>query len=671
MLKQRGTPLGEGCIPSENTLILGVSRRALFTLGMVATSFLLLSSQKSVSTPTEAYFTQRVVPVLEKGGCQNCHNADGVASGTRFRFPEEGATAEEMVLFGKSLHFLVDRTDPAKSLLVNKPTQRVGHAGGKKIAPGSPEEAVMRTWVDYLVRNTKPTDQFALGHRRHEARPVLRRLTNAQYNNTVRDLLGDDSRVADQFPAEDFVGGYRNQFQAQSVSPLLAESYGAAAEKVARSTFRGGDTRGLIPCKTADAACRAKFVKTFGAKAFRRPLLPAEVARYEKLFAGEKEFIAGTQLVVEAMLQSPNFLMRTENGAEPTWRPYETASRLSYALWNSMPDAELFRAAAQGELNDRAGVEKQARRMLTDQRAKATVDEFTSEWLRFDQLLDSVKERSSFPQYSPELAVSMTEETRRMVADLVWNNKDFTNFFSADYSYLSTALAKLYSVPAPKSEYERVVLPPETGRAGILGQAMFLAATSKPADTSATQRGLFVREHFLCQDVPQPPPGVNANLPNLDKARPMTNRERLAMHLNNESCASCHTLVDPIGLGFERYDAIGQYREKQKLVFKPTRENKKEEPTEVQLDIDTKGYVAGIPDSAFQTPRELGKILAVAPQCQECVVKQLFRYYMGRHESARDGSVIERAFADFRKSNFRFQELMVSLLTWSTYPPES
>jgi hypothetical protein len=204
-------------------------------------------------------------------------------------------------------------------------------------------EAVLRVWADYLAANTKPGDRFEISERRGERKPVMRRLTNTQYNNTVRDLLGDDTRVADQFPPEDFVNGFRNQFQSQSVSPMLAESYAAGAEKLAKSAFRGGDTRGLVPCKDTTPACGAKFIREFGRKAFRRPLLETEVTRYGKLWAA-----GGAPMVVEGMLQSPNFLLRTENGAEPSWRPYETASRLSYALWNSMPDTELFRAAGAG-----------------------------------------------------------------------------------------------------------------------------------------------------------------------------------------------------------------------------------------------------------------------------------------------------------------------------------
>jgi hypothetical protein len=330
----------------------------------------------------------------------------------------------------------------------------------------------------------------------------------------------------------------------------------------------------------------------------------------------------------------------------------------------------LFRAAAAGELASAAGVEKQARRMLRDPRARSTVDEFTTEWMRFDRLMGSVKERASFPMYTPELAVAMTEEARKLVEHLVWNNQNFMELYSADYAFVSTTLAKLYGVPEPATEFAKVKLPAETERAGVLGQALFLAATAKPAETSPTARGLFVREQFLCQEVPQPPPGVNANLPLNTKERPMTNRERLAVHLSNDSCASCHTLIDPIGFGFEKFDAVGQRREKLKITFTPERKDKGKTET-VELDFNTSGHIAGATNSAFRSPRELGTILAGNKQCQECVVKQLFRYYQGRMEKAGDAAVVRRSFEDFQKSGYHFQELMVSLLKWSIFPPES
>lgn len=612
-------------------------------------------------------FVTAVYPMLQKAGCPGCHNHDGVASATRLKFPERDAPKDEIEAFERSFSSLVDRQSPAGSLLLTKPTMRVAHAGGKRIQPGSPEEALLRGWIEQAAKSHEPAPvETKIAHK--PVGPVLRRLTHTQYNNTVRDLLGDDSRIADQFPPEDFVGGFRNQYQSQSTSPLLAEAYAAAAEKLAKKVFATPGVSKLIPCKP-DATCRKKFIEEFGRKAFRRPLTREEIQRYTALFTSEPRFTDGARLVTEAMLQSPNFLLRTENGLNPAWRSYETASRLSYFLWNTMPDEALFRSAAAGELDIRAGVEKAARRMLKDPKARVAMNDFLAEWLRFDRLLSTVKDRRTFPMFTPELTGAMLEETTRLFADLIWNDRNFMEFYSGTYSFLNADLAGLYGLQTPPRDYERVAFPPDADRAGILGQATFLALTSKPAETSPTARGLFVREQFLCQEVPQPPPGVSTNLPPLSREKPQTNRERLGVHLNSEACSSCHALIDPIGFGLEKFDALGQKRDKQRIVFTPGRGEKKTAPATVDLNLDTTGFVAGIPESAFSSPRELGKILAASAQCQECVVKQLFRYAAGRHETAADRVAIGKAFDDFRRSGFRYQELLVSLARWMIHPP--
>jgi hypothetical protein len=374
------------------------------------------------------------------------------------------------------------------------------------------------------------------------------------------------------------------------------------------------------------------------------------------------DFYAAAQLTLEAMLQSPAFLFRAETGA-PETRAYEIASRLSYSLWDSMPDEALFQAAASGALAKSDGIEAQARRMLSDPKAQQSIDEYVAQWLRFDVVLNQVKDRREFPMYNSELAVSMTEETRRLLADAVWGDRDFMSVFSSEETFLSSDLAALYKVPAPPAEFTRVTLPPESERAGIVGQATFLALTSKPGETSPTARGLFVREAFLCQNVPPPPPGANTNLPPISEVKPMTNRERLAEHLTNPSCASCHRLVDSIGFGLEKFDAVGQRREMQKLTFLPGRKEKDKKKTTVELPLDTTGAIAGIPNSDFSTPRQLGKVLSTSQQCQECMVKQYFRWTYGRHEGPGDRPVIKEAFATFRDSQFRFKELMISLVT--------
>jgi hypothetical protein len=620
-------------------------------------------------------FSKGLYAVLEKAACRSCHSPDGVASATRLHFPEADAPVNRIEAFGKSLVGLIDRDRPGQSLLLEKPTNRIAHTGGKRIEPGSPEEAVLRSWIDRLAKMTGPELAQAEQYRNavHRAAagkqngPVLRRLTNAQYNNTVRDLLGEQGVPASQFPPEDFVNGYKNQYQAQSLSPMLFEAYSTAAEKIARNAFRRGDAERLIPCKPS-VPCRAEFIRSFGLKAFRRPLDAMERKRYEGYFAGSVDFSKGAQAVIEAMLQSPHFLFQLDETTDAAWKPYARASRLSYALWNTTPDDGLLASAAAGELNTPKGVEKIARRMLADPKAKEALEEFVSQWMRFDRVIGTGRDTRVYPRFNRESAAAMTEETRRFIADLVWSDRDFMEVFTAKNGYVNAELARIYELPAPGGEFEKVAFPEASERAGLLGQASFLTLTSTPNDTSPTARGLFVREHFLCQHIADPPPGVSTVLPPLDEAKPQTNRQRLAVHTTDQTCASCHNLIDPIGFGLEKFDAIGGRREKAKLLFYPLDRKSKEPPKKVELDLDTSGWVAGIADSKFSSPRELGAILARTPQCQECIVKQVFRYVAGRLETDADRALIRKVYQDFRNSGFRFQELLVSLTAAREFP---
>src|SRR5262249_50266577 len=317
-------------------------------------------------------FSKQLYPIFEAAGCRGCHSVDGVASPTRLHFPDADASDDRVEAFGKSLVALVDRTAPGKSLLWNKPTNQIPHSGGERIKPGSLEEKTLAAWVHALVDLSGDDLAQALKYREMETIAsgasvplvALRRLTHSQYNNTVRDLLGDSTSPANQFPPEDFVNGFKNQYQAENISPILEEAYSSAAEKLAGGAFRGGDMHGRIPCKPSssrDAVCRARFVRSFGLRAFRRPLDPDEQKRYEAVFAGEHGFLKGAQIVVEAMLQSPHFLFRLEQTSNPKWKPYAAASRLSYALWDSMPDQALLESAARGDLSIPAGFEKAAR----------------------------------------------------------------------------------------------------------------------------------------------------------------------------------------------------------------------------------------------------------------------------------------------------------------------
>jgi hypothetical protein len=415
---------------------------------MTKTAVCLLPLFFTIATAQE--FRTTLYPVLETNGCRKCHFVDGVASATRLQFPEGEPSPVKLEAFGRSLVELVDRAKPDNSILLRKPTGRMAHAGGLRIKPGSAEEAALIAWITKLSKFSDQEVKAATDYRKQEAagtgaekqRIYLRRLTHHEYNNIVRDLVGDTSQPAQQFPPEDFVNGFKTQYQGQTVSPLLMEAYSQAAEKVVRNAVR----RGSIPAKATPG-----FAQSFGRRAFRRPLNAQERQRYEVLHTK-----GGPQLVAEAMLQSPSFLFRLEDTDDPALKPYAAASRLSFTLWASMPDEALLNAAAAGELNAAAGVEKHARRLLADDRAKDNIDEFTSQWLRFDRILGTAKDRRRYPKFNREAAVAMTEEARRFVRDLAWNDRSFMELLTDPHGYVSADLAAIYEVPAPEREYDRI-----------------------------------------------------------------------------------------------------------------------------------------------------------------------------------------------------------------------
>ena len=635
------------------------------------------ANARSEQPTDESFFVDELYPIMHDVQCNLCHNDNGVASGTELEFPGEHASREQIIAFGLKLMDLVDRQDPEQSLLLLKPTNREEHTGGVRIKPGSDEERTLLRWINYLARLSdeevaRAQTRIAESEQAELSTLTIRRLTHSQYNHTVRDLLGDRSRPADSFPKEDFVRGFKNQSEAQGVSPLQAEAYAKAAERLAVSALRGGDHQGLILARSdsrTDTAIAQEFIRRFGLRAFRRPLEIGELTSYTQLFEQEasrsNDLLEGAKVVVESMLQSPHFLFRVERGPGNPHQQYEAASRLSYFLWDTMPDDKMFNAAEKGEYSTVENIEAAARRMLDDPRAKIALEEFLAQWMRFDRVLTASRDRRRYRQFNVEMAASMVEETRQLFNYLVWEDKNFMEFFTADYTFVNEELASLYELPSPAGDYVKVKYPTNSGRSGVLGHGSFLVATSKPAETSPTERGLFVRNHFLGHEVPPPPPGVNTALPDITEEKPMTNRERLQIHLNSEACSSCHRLIDPIGFGFEQFDAIGAFQEKLSLRIAGNRYGGRGQraPPNIERDLDTTGYIQGIEDSEFSTPKELGLILAKSEASQRCIVKQLFRYAFGRQETTDDQPTIDAVFKRFRESGFRFRELIVAIVT--------
>jgi hypothetical protein len=204
-------------------------------------------------------------------------------------------------------------------------------------------------------------------------------------------------------------------------------------------------------------------------------------------------------------------------------------------------------------------------------------------------------------------------------------------------------------------------LPADSPRAGLLGEASFLAANAGPVETSPTQRGIFIREQLLCQQVPPPPPNVDTNLPESTADKPQTRRQRMLDHEANPLCASCHRLMDPIGFGLESFDALGRYRTHETILAENSAPKSKNN-RKIELDLDTKGEVAGISNSSFSDARQLGTILSQSKVCQQCMVRQIFRYAYGRMENSADEDTIHQLDAAFQGSSFHFKDLLMGLV---------
>ncbi len=480
---------------------------------------------------------------------------------------------------------------------------------------------------------------------------TIRRMTRWEYNNTVRDLLGDTTGPADQFVQEEESGGFKNNADALTVSALLAEQYLTAAEEVAaRAT---ADVVGLLGCSPDDGCVKA-FLVRFGERAFRRPLTDEERDRLFTLFnAGRSQYDANTGIewVLQAMLQSPHFLYRVERGEPLAGSPnvaalssWEIASRLSYFLSGTMPDEELLAAARNDALRTNQQIADQARRLLSDPRAHDVVQTFHAQWLDLDLVDHMDKDPEVFPTFSPALRTSMRGEIDAFIEHVVWKaGGDATLLLTAPYSFFDSRLAAHHGISTPAGDgFQRVELDP-TQRAGILTQAGMLALWSKNNQTSPIHRGKFVREQLLCMPLPPPPPGVVVEAP--DPEPSLTTRERFSQHSSDPACAGCHKLMDPIGFGFENYDAIGRFR---------TEEN--------GLPIVNSGEVVSsdLPGK-FTGAVELASQLAESGQVRDCLVRQWFRFANGRLETSEDGCTLSALSKRFDESGNDIRDLLVEL----------
>jgi len=413
----------------------------------------------------------------------------------------------------------------------------------------------------------------------------------------------------------------------------------------------------ILTCADLDSPdCQAQILTGFTRRAWRRPPTAEEVDRLRAIVADATSrgdtSEAGIRLALQAVLVSPNFIYRVEVDPEPDSRtphpvtPYELASRLSYFLWSSMPDTELFAAADAGNLLDSDELQRQVRRMLDDPRSVALIDNFAGQWLFTRALGSQDPDYALFPEYDDELEEAMRAETRRFFQAFLEEDLPMTQFLTADFTYANDRLAAFYGLPLPgTTDMVRVSLA-DTPRRGFLMQASILRVTSRPKRTSPVLRGKWVLDNLLCAPPPPPPPGVEGL--GDDAMATGSLRERLEAHLTNPVCASCHGVMDPIGFGLDNFDAIGKYRTE-----------------DAGFPIDASGTLFG--EVPFTNANDLVTALADQPNVYRCIVEKLYTY-TGRPPIRIDAiEHIEQLTRDFKDSGYSFRELIVAMATHPSF----
>jgi hypothetical protein len=483
----------------------------------------------------------------------------------------------------------------------------------------------------------------------------MRLLTRVEYANTIKDLMGGMASIAMDLPDDGRPArGFANDTTARSASDLLVDKFSVAAEKLATSAVAQLPTLlgGCDPAKDGETACLNKFFDTFAKRAWRRPLVAEERANLTRAFNDNKAkgFADGMEAVVEVVLMAPQFLYRYEQGVDIPGKKYaqltswEVASRLSYLMWGSMPDATLFAAAEKNELSTPEQILAQARRMVTDERYMPMVKNFMEQFLELDQLPTLDKDTMTLPKWSPDLRPQMMAEADKFIETLFSKSGDgkLTTLLTAPYSFVNPALASYYGVSGGSADYGKTAFSPDK-YSGVLTQGGWLAVHGNSDDglTSLVYRSKWIKEELLCQPMPDPPP--NAQDENPPFTPTTTAREWSAARMAKVTCGSCHMIMDPMGYAFENYDAIGRWRDQD--------HGKK---------VDATGQLIGSDvDGPYDGPVALGKLLAKSKTVSDCMAAQWFRFASGRADTPRDQCSLQVLQKKFDEAGGDMRELLV------------
>lgn len=583
-------------------------------------------------------FAKDVAPFLGKF-CTSCHGGARPKAGFALDvLKTDGDAARNPKLWQKVLDMLNSGEMPP--------------AGRPK--PSVAESDRLANWITTVMLKVDCTKE------RDPGRVTLRRLNRTEYKNTIRDLLGVDFTPTDDFPADDVGYGFDNIGDVLTLSPLLMEKYLSAAEKIAALALSNPQTRGRILFKMPEANNKQETARQIIDKvvrrAYRRPALPEEVERLQRFVdLAEKNgdnFEKGIQLVVQATLVSPHFLFRVERGSRKNFDPKQNivpltdnqlATRLSYFLWSSMPDDELFALADKGTLREPAVVEQQVRRMLQDTKARALTENFAGQWLQFRSLRTLTPDKEHFPAFDEPLRRAMIRETELFFETMVREDRSILEFLDADFTFVNERLAKHYGIANIKgADFQKVSLA-GTQRRGVLAQASVLTVTSNPSRTSPVKRGKWILENIFNAPPPPPPPDV----PELEDGKTLKGslRQRMEQHRVNALCASCHQRLDPLGFGFENFDGIGAWRDK-----------------EGSFPVDASGTLPS--GETFKGPLELVAILKTKTvDFRRCLAEKMLIYSIGRGLETFDKCAVDDICSEVARRDHRFSALVLAIVS--------
>jgi len=738
-----------------------------------------LARSKAAGAHGDISYERQVTPLLNKY-CYSCHG-NGKKKGDLAldAYPSLAEAVGDTGTWDKVLQNIRTRTMPPE----------------KKPQPSLAEAELITRWIETQVFKCDCDNP-------DPGRVTLHRLNRAEYNNTIRDLVGVNFQPADDFPADDSGYGFDNIGDVLSVPPVLLEKYLAAAEKIMetaivsedpakarlrrfdaidldgsapseavdggarklgregdifvkanfpqageyalrvsaygeqfgpeppRMTFRLGDQelrtfdvpveagdakvyevrlkvpagtnrfsasyinnlvnntdkdpkkrgdRNLIieyleiagpldvplpplpethrriffrePAPTNKVDYAREIISRFATRAYRRPAKTGEVERLVKFTQSAMKqgetFERGIQLALQAVLISPHFLFRGELQPEPNnpdavhpVNEFALASRMSYFLWSSMPDDELFALAEKGRL--RKQLDQQVRRMLKDPKSRSLVDNFAGQWLQLRNLRIATPDAKTFPDYDDDLRAAMQKETETFFEHIIREDRSVLEFLNANYTFVNERLARHYGLEGVKGdEFQRVSLK-RTGRSGVLTQGAILTLTSNPTRTSPVKRGKYVLENILGTPPPPPPPDV----PELQETKLTgTLRQRLEQHRENAMCASCHARMDPIGFGFENFDGVGAWRQK-----------------DGEFPIEPAGAL--VSGESFNSASSLTSILVKQKRDEfvRCLSDKMLTYALGRGLEFYDKCALDQITKGVSRRGHRFSSLVLEIV---------